>query len=164
MMCVCVCVCVVGKMDKAKKAYADLGLTSDASIADVKAAYRRLALTCHPDMNCTDSTEFVRITAAYEGIMKKNMNKNLENVDVWHRHTYNHPPQFGYKNQAVAVWGVGLAMGCMLFGSLLLWGRSHVHESYHRRGPFRAVEPTPDAQKRQRIAALLLEKARAERQ
>ena len=46
-----------------------LGLRSDASFADVKASYRRLARRYHPDMNPGDreaEDKFIRITKAYQ--------------------------------------------------------------------------------------------------
>ncbi|WP_291994316.1 DnaJ C-terminal domain-containing protein [Candidatus Accumulibacter sp. ACC003] len=48
--------------------YAILGVASDASPAEVKKAYRRLAMRWHPDRNAsaTAEAEFKRIHAAYE--------------------------------------------------------------------------------------------------
>jgi hypothetical protein len=49
--------------------YAILGLTSDATLADVKKAYRKLARQHHPDRNNADPSaidRFRRITEAYE--------------------------------------------------------------------------------------------------
>ena len=49
--------------------YAILGLTSDATLADVKKAYRKLARQHHPDRNNADPgaiDRFRRITEAYE--------------------------------------------------------------------------------------------------
>ena len=49
--------------------YGALGLTSDATLADVKKAYRRLARQHHPDRNNADPgaiDRFRRITEAYE--------------------------------------------------------------------------------------------------
>ena len=49
--------------------YAILGLTSDATLADVKKAYRKLARQHHPDRNNADPGaigRFRRITEAYE--------------------------------------------------------------------------------------------------
>jgi DnaJ domain len=49
--------------------YAILGLTSDATLADVKKAYRKLARQHHPDRNSADPgaiDRFRRITEAYE--------------------------------------------------------------------------------------------------
>lgn len=46
-----------------------LGLRPDASFADVKASYRRLARRYHPDMNPGDreaENKFIRITQAYQ--------------------------------------------------------------------------------------------------
>src|SRR5579859_1042887 len=49
--------------------YRILGLTSDATLADVKRAYRKLARQHHPDRNNADPgavDRFRRITEAYE--------------------------------------------------------------------------------------------------
>ncbi len=49
--------------------YAILGLTSDATLADVRKAYRKLARQHHPDRNNADPgaiDRFRRITEAYE--------------------------------------------------------------------------------------------------
>ena len=49
--------------------YGALGLTSDATLADVKKAYRKLARQHHPDRNNADPVaidRFRRITEAYE--------------------------------------------------------------------------------------------------
>ena len=51
------------------EAYGILGLTSDATLADVKKAYRKLARQHHPDRNNADPgaiDRFRRITDAYE--------------------------------------------------------------------------------------------------
>lgn len=48
--------------------YAELGLARDATINDVKRAYRRLALQCHPDKCPGDEAaheKFQRISLAY---------------------------------------------------------------------------------------------------
>lgn len=52
--------------------YRLLGLRSDASAADVKASYRRLARQYHPDINPDDRQAhdtFIRITEAYKALM-----------------------------------------------------------------------------------------------
>ncbi len=49
--------------------YQILGLRADAELADIKAAYRRLARKYHPDMNRGDhqaEVAFIRITEAYK--------------------------------------------------------------------------------------------------
>jgi hypothetical protein len=47
------------------EAYRVLGLSSDATLAEVKAAYRRTAAETHPDQGGT-AAEFIRVRAAYE--------------------------------------------------------------------------------------------------
>lgn len=50
--------------------YARLGLASGASLAEVKRAYRRLAMNFHPDRAGSESLEtFLAIKAAYEWIL-----------------------------------------------------------------------------------------------
>ena len=39
------------KFDASKDYYSDLGLQQDATLNDIKRAYRRLALKTHPDVN-----------------------------------------------------------------------------------------------------------------
>jgi DnaJ domain len=62
--------------------YGILGLTSDATLADVKKAYRKLARQHHPDRNNADPgaiDRFRRITEAYEYLsahLKDNANRN----------------------------------------------------------------------------------------
>jgi len=64
------------------EAYGILGLTSDATLADVKKAYRKLARQHHPDRNDADPgaiDRFRRITEAYEYLsahLKDNANGN----------------------------------------------------------------------------------------
>jgi hypothetical protein len=62
--------------------YGILGLTSDATLADVKKAYRKLTRQHHPDRNNADPgaiDRFRRITEAYEYLsahLKDNANGN----------------------------------------------------------------------------------------
>jgi DnaJ domain len=62
--------------------YGILGLTSDATLADVKKAYRKLARQAHPDRNNADPgaiDQFRRITEAYEYLsarLKDNAHRN----------------------------------------------------------------------------------------
>lgn len=62
------------------KAYEVLGLKSDATIDDIKNAYRRMAKECHPDTlpaKCNDDereiavARFRAITEAYDVLLKK---------------------------------------------------------------------------------------------
>ena len=48
-----------------REAYRTLGLPPEATAAQVKAAYRRLAATTHPDQG-GEATAFIRVRAAYE--------------------------------------------------------------------------------------------------
>lgn len=64
-----------------------------------------------------------------------------------------------FNQTAVTVWGLGLAMGCVLFGAILLWGRAEMTRA-SMKGPSRMIEPSSNALKRERIAALLLERSK----
>jgi len=46
-----------------------LGVSPDASIAEIKKAYRKIAKRLHPDRNGGDQTAFRRITAAYQNLL-----------------------------------------------------------------------------------------------
>jgi hypothetical protein len=52
--------------------YQTLGLKSNASLLDIKKAYRKLALKHHPDRNTSpdSSTKFIQIQSAYDTLCK----------------------------------------------------------------------------------------------
>jgi molecular chaperone DnaJ len=55
-------------MSQPKDYYAALGLDKEASETDIKKAYRKLAMTCHPDKNPDDPNakeKFQAISEAY---------------------------------------------------------------------------------------------------
>ncbi len=55
-------------MAQSKDYYAALGLDKEATDADIKKAYRKLAMTCHPDKNPDDplaKEKFQAISEAY---------------------------------------------------------------------------------------------------
>jgi hypothetical protein len=59
---------------RAKDYHAVLGVPANASLADIKKAYRRLARTCHPDRNNGDpaaAAKFREITEAYEALTEQ---------------------------------------------------------------------------------------------
>ncbi|KAG0589538.1 hypothetical protein KC19_1G027700 [Ceratodon purpureus] len=148
-----------------ESAYRALNLEPGASMDNVKAAYRRLALKCHPDVNTKDGAEFLRISAAYQRILNKNVI-----IDAPRRPTARYNPDMRvypgplrpFNQTAVTVWGLGLAMGCVLFGAILLWSRVET-TGVSMKGPSRVIEPSSNAVKRERIAALLLEKSRPQK-
>ncbi|CAI7769605.1 unnamed protein product [Closterium sp. NIES-53] len=178
-------------------AYALLGVSHDASLAQVKAAYRRLALKLHPDVNTTgDADAFRRITEAYNYLLHTPP----------HHHTHSHYPHArshrnfrhgpfstsftssnpvatpGSRRLPALICGIGLALGCLLFpaeegiqreigsdgsagssdrrSSSSWWSSMGGGSRGGPRGPSRVVEPTADEEKRQRIARILLERAR----
>ena len=56
-----------------------LNVKSDSSCDEIKIAYRKLALECHPDKNTSEKegNEFKKITEAYN-YLKKNFNQNTD--------------------------------------------------------------------------------------
>ena len=63
-----------------KSSYQDLNLKEGASISEIKAAYRRLVKSCHPDAVGHDPgkvAEFIKGQSAYEKLMKKAVAHNL---------------------------------------------------------------------------------------
>lgn len=72
------------KMSKRKDWYKILGISKTASVADIKRAYKKLALQWHPDKNADNREEaenkFREIAAAYEVSNSKIFNRSvLEN-------------------------------------------------------------------------------------
>ena len=59
----------MSKLNKIDQAYADLGLTPTATMAEVKASYRKLSLKFHPDRNEGSKTahdDFIRVSNAVQ--------------------------------------------------------------------------------------------------
>lgn len=82
--------------------YDVLGLPSGATGQQIKAAYRRLALECHPDVLATDlkgtsSDEFIRIHAAYSTLSdpdkRADYDRKLLLLLSRHRRTVRHSPR-----------------------------------------------------------------------
>ena len=73
--------------------YQVLGLQEGASIKDVKASYRRLALKFHPDKNASDqeSTQFKLVTEAYQ-ILRAEYKKAISTTTE----KYNHSKKTGF--------------------------------------------------------------------
>ena len=59
--------------------YEILGLSTYASIEDIKKSYRKLALKTHPDKNNGDDTEFKRINSAYEILSNEESKQEYDN-------------------------------------------------------------------------------------
>ncbi|CAI7814940.1 unnamed protein product [Closterium sp. NIES-54] len=128
-------------------AYALLGVSHDASLAQVKAAYRRLALKLHPDVNTTgDADAFRRITEAYNYLLHTPP----------HHHTHSHYPHArshrnfrhgpfstsftssnpvatpGSRRLPALICGIGLALGCLLFPAVLIMSKmDNFNRFYH---------------------------------
>lgn len=94
-----------------KNYYAILGVSPESSDAEIKTAYRRLALLLHPDKNPQPEAEtaFKEVNEAYE-VLSDPISRNLYNQmlaqvvqpqQVWHRDpAYRRRQQAGYKPQA----------------------------------------------------------------
>eukprot|EP00897_Mesotaenium_endlicherianum_P000730 jgi/Mesen1/10658/ME000009S10445 len=114
--------------------------------------------------------DFKRITSAYSALLGR---PSLRHRSPARQAAAGAPPgaaarrppyrgvQHAFQGRAATVWGVGLALGCVMFGGALLLGKTEMysHNLYHKGGR-RVIEPTTDSVKRERIANLLLEKAR----
>jgi len=73
----------MAKEQETKKDYYQiLGVDKDASIDDIKKAYRKLALQCHPDKNLDNKTEaeskFQQISEAYQVLSDEEKRKNYD--------------------------------------------------------------------------------------
>ena len=60
-----------------------LNVKSDSTFEEIKDAYRKLALECHPDKNTNEKegSEFKKVTEAYN-ILKKNHKENISNYET----------------------------------------------------------------------------------
>merc|ERR1740121_674403 len=65
-------------------AYAILGISSDATDAEIKKAYKLVAMQCHPDKG-GDKEEFQELNNAYERIMDQRRSSLNLNEDKWGR-------------------------------------------------------------------------------
>ncbi|CAL1410274.1 unnamed protein product [Linum trigynum] len=70
--------------------YEVLGIPTSATGGEIKAAYRRLARTCHPDVVSVSrrevsADEFKRIHSAYSTLSDPDQRKNYDR-DLYHRH------------------------------------------------------------------------------
>lgn len=118
--------------------YRELGVQRHASIAEIKAAFRRKAMTWHPDRNKDTRAEevFKRIKCAYEILS-----------DEARRRAYDeeNPP----RSQSGSAWGSGPA------SSPPPWGPSHssarAHTGRTDRRPPPAWEPPPRPQPKARL-------------
>eukprot|EP00271_Cylindrocystis_brebissonii_P016503 TRINITY_DN4019_c0_g5_i1.p1 TRINITY_DN4019_c0_g5~~TRINITY_DN4019_c0_g5_i1.p1 ORF type:complete len:177 (+),score=13.16 TRINITY_DN4019_c0_g5_i1:312-842(+) len=143
-----------------------LGVERGASVGEVKAAYRRLALKWHPDVNSGDAAAFKRITEAYGSLLHPQT--SIPSTSSYpsgppFRRRRSPPLMAGFGGTAKIVWTMGLALGCCLFGTALFLGNSDMYShNVYRKGPSRMIYPTTDTEKRERIARLLMEKTRSE--
>ena len=58
--------------------YQVLGISQDANPAEIKAAYKRLALARHPDRNNGDDQDFLRIKEAYDILMDPGLREKYD--------------------------------------------------------------------------------------
>lgn len=63
-----------------QKYYKILGLSTSASEAEVKSAYRKLALKFHPDTNPGNEVKFLEISEAYQVLTGKKQPSNTQNT------------------------------------------------------------------------------------
>ncbi|KAI5077515.1 hypothetical protein GOP47_0007339 [Adiantum capillus-veneris] len=133
--------------------FRQLGLSQGATLDEVKQAYRRRALECHPDLHHNDGTEFRRLTESY--------NQLINRGGSYHRriHVRSAPTEHRIFQGPRAFWWVSLFLTVVLF-----WYPSHMYLQNRNRvslhEPSRYIEPSRDAAKRERIAAIILEKQR----
>ncbi len=65
---------------KGKNYYRILGVSKDATKAEIKSAYRKLAKQYHPDVNQDDDAEemFKKITEAYQTLIDDNLREEYD--------------------------------------------------------------------------------------
>ena len=66
---------------KKRDYYEVLGVSKDASVNDIKLAYRRLARKLHPDLNKTDpkaKEKFIELQEAYEVLSDEQKKQNYD--------------------------------------------------------------------------------------
>ena len=63
--------------------YVTLGVESDASFAEIKLAYRKLARSTHPDVNPNSAERFRRVNAAYALLSDDNRRALFDRGNDW---------------------------------------------------------------------------------
>ncbi len=66
--------------------YQILGLTPQASISDIKIAFRKLAKLYHPDKNPDGKEQFTKILKAYEALSNPNLKASYDYKLTYHQH------------------------------------------------------------------------------
>ncbi len=89
----------------AQQAFQTLNVDSDASFDDVKDAYRKLALTLHPDKNKEgkDGNEFKKVTEAYHFLKREH--KNLRKIQAEQKWEYTETNTNKKRNFDRSKWG-----------------------------------------------------------
>ncbi len=100
-----------------KNLYEVLGVSKDASAADIKSAYRKLAKTLHPDLNPSDANaeaRFKEVAAAFDilGDAEKRAKYDRGEIDA---EGQERPQQQYYRNYAGQDGAIRLIGGCRPF-------------------------------------------------
>ncbi|KAH7429281.1 hypothetical protein KP509_09G039800 [Ceratopteris richardii] len=134
---------------KVEDLYRELHLSNDASLTDVKQAYRRRALECHPDLHHNDGTEFRHLKELYEHFIRNGGPRNV--------HT-----RTNYSETSIFMTPKALIWAGVLLTMVLVWYPTQLYIANQKRPPSqepsRYIEPSQDAAKRERIAAIVFQK------
>ena len=90
--------------------YQVLGVKNDAPFKEIKHAYRKLALECHPDKNTSekDGKKFKMVTEAYQFLRtehKRVINKANNSSNNWKYHEKNSDQEHTFNSSTKNWWG-----------------------------------------------------------